>query len=184
MSLVTGLFFLVLLLNQRWSPPLRLQTSHCSTFRIMCDVPSIAVFCSESIECFPATVSKLFHKLLITIPVALVITGTIVHFRFHIRCISVHKLLYFNFFSASFCTTFLSAGISTFISVHIFSFLFLIVISGLSAVTSLSVCTVWLLLLLLLLLWNYSEYSRYLLMCRLKAQVPMTRPAQIHKNQT
>jgi hypothetical protein len=32
----------------------------------------------------------------------------------------MHKLLYFNFFSASFCTTFLS------ISVHVFSFLFLI----------------------------------------------------------
>jgi hypothetical protein len=44
-SLVTGLSFLVLLLNQRWSPPLTLQASHCSTFRIMCDVPSIAVFC-------------------------------------------------------------------------------------------------------------------------------------------
>jgi hypothetical protein len=29
--------------------------SHCSTFRIMCDVPSIAVFCSETIECFPTT---------------------------------------------------------------------------------------------------------------------------------
>jgi len=27
MSLVTGLFFLVLLLNQRWSPPLRLHTA-------------------------------------------------------------------------------------------------------------------------------------------------------------
>ena len=25
-------------------PPLRLQASHCSTFRIMCDVPSIALF--------------------------------------------------------------------------------------------------------------------------------------------
>jgi len=38
-------FFPVLLLNQQWSPPLSLQASHCSTFRIMCDVPSIAVFC-------------------------------------------------------------------------------------------------------------------------------------------
>ena len=37
----TGLFFLVPLLNQRWSPPLRLQASHCSTFRIMCHVPII-----------------------------------------------------------------------------------------------------------------------------------------------
>ena len=55
---VTGLFSPVLLLNQQWSPPLTLQASHCSTFRIMCDVPSTAVFCSESIECFPGTASN------------------------------------------------------------------------------------------------------------------------------
>jgi hypothetical protein len=41
------------------------QASHCSTFRIMCDVPSIAVFCSESIECFPGTASKLLLLLLL-----------------------------------------------------------------------------------------------------------------------
>ena len=122
MSLVTGLFFLVLLLNQQRFPPLRLQASHCSTFRIVCDVPIIAVFCSESIECFPGTASKFFFKLLVTIPVASIITGIVVHFRLHIRCISVHKLLYFNFFSASFCTTFLSAGIATSISVRVLSF--------------------------------------------------------------
>jgi hypothetical protein len=44
MSLVTGLFFPALLLNQQLSPLLRLQVSHYSTFRIMCDVPSIAVY--------------------------------------------------------------------------------------------------------------------------------------------
>jgi hypothetical protein len=33
--------------------------------------------------------------------VAPIITGIIVHFRFHIRCISIHKLLYFNLFSSS-----------------------------------------------------------------------------------
>ena len=55
----------------------------------MCDVPSIAVFSSESIECFPGIVSKFLFKLLVTIPVALIITGTIVHFRFHIRCIII-----------------------------------------------------------------------------------------------
>ena len=106
MSVVTGLFFLVLLLNQRRSPALRLQASHCSTFRIMCDVPSIAVFCSESIECFPGTASKFFPKLLVIIQVAPIITGIIVHFKFHIRCTSIHKLLYFNFFSASFAQRF------------------------------------------------------------------------------
>ena len=109
----------------------------------MCDVPSIAVFCSESIKCFPGTASKFFLKLLITIPVAPIITGIIVHFRFNIRYISIHKVLYFNFFSASFCTTFLSAGIATSISVHVFSFLFLIITSGLFVITSLSVCTAW-----------------------------------------
>jgi hypothetical protein len=42
--------------------------------------------------------------------------------------------LYFNFFSASFCTTFLSAGFATSISVIVLSFLFLIIISGLFAI--------------------------------------------------
>ena len=44
----------------------------------MCDVPRIAVFCSESIECFPGIVSKFFLKLLVTIPVAPIITGIII----------------------------------------------------------------------------------------------------------
>ena len=102
--------------------------------------------------CFSGTASKFFLKLLVTIPVAPVITGTIVHFRFHIRCISIHKLLYFNFFSASFCTTFLSAGTATSISVHVLSFLFLIIISGLFVV--ISVCV---------LLYCYYYYYYYYL---------------------
>jgi len=41
----------------------RLQVSHCSTFRInMCDVRRVAVFCSESIECFPGVSSKFYSK--------------------------------------------------------------------------------------------------------------------------
>jgi hypothetical protein len=46
--------------------------------------------------------------------------------------------LYFNFFSVSFCT-FLFPGIATSVRVHVFSFLFLIITSGLFAVTSWSV---------------------------------------------
>ena len=88
-----------------------------------------------------------FLKLLVTISVAPFIARIIVHFRFHIRCISIHKLLYFNFFSASFCTTFLSAGIATSISVQIFSFWFLISIPGL-------LLSLLLLLILLLLLYD------------------------------
>ena len=92
--------------------PAVIPTAQASSFTLQY-FPSIAVFCRESIECFPGTVSKFFLKLLVTIPVAPIITGTIVHFRFHIRCICIHKLLYFNFFSASFATS---------ISVHVFSF--------------------------------------------------------------
>ena len=53
---------LELLLNQRWSPPLRLQVSHCSISCIMCDVPRTAVFCSECTECFPGMASTFFLK--------------------------------------------------------------------------------------------------------------------------
>ena len=65
MSLVTGHFFLVLLSNQRWSPQLTLQASLCSTFRIMCDVPSIAVFCSEYIECFSSSSLSCIWKIIL-----------------------------------------------------------------------------------------------------------------------
>jgi len=38
----------------------------------MCDVPSIAVFCSESIKCFPGTASKFFLKLIIIIVIIII----------------------------------------------------------------------------------------------------------------
>jgi hypothetical protein len=56
--------------------------------------------------------SKFFFKPLVTIPVAPIITSLIIHCMFHIHFISIRKLLYFSFFSTSFCTTFLSAYLS------------------------------------------------------------------------
>ena len=44
----------------------------------MCDVPSIAVFCSESIECFPGTVSKFFLKLLLLLLIFVVVVVVVV----------------------------------------------------------------------------------------------------------
>jgi len=41
----------------------------------MCDVPSIAVFCGESLKCFPDMASKFFLRLLVTIPVDPIVTG-------------------------------------------------------------------------------------------------------------
>jgi hypothetical protein len=58
--LVTAFFLLVLLLlkhvlllNQRWPPPLRLQASDSNTFRIMCDIPTIYVFVVNKLKFFP-----------------------------------------------------------------------------------------------------------------------------------
>jgi hypothetical protein len=45
-------------LSQWWTPPLRLQVSASSTLLMMCDVPSMAVSCRESIECSPGIVSR------------------------------------------------------------------------------------------------------------------------------
>jgi hypothetical protein len=72
-----------------------------------------------------------------------VINGMTKHFMFHIRWISILNFLYFNFFLDSFRTTFLSDGIATSVSKQILSFLFLIIMSGLFARTSLSVCIPW-----------------------------------------
>ena len=105
-SLATDLFFVVLLLDQLWSPLLRLQFPDCSTFVIMCDVARIAIICSESIECFPGMASKCFLKPLVTNLVTPIITGIISNFRFHIHCISIHKLLYFSLFLLPFAWRF------------------------------------------------------------------------------
>jgi hypothetical protein len=71
--------------------------------------------------------SKSFFKTSISILAVSVITGIGIHFMFHIHCISIQKPLYFNLFSAVFCGTFLSAGIATSVSMHVFSILFLII---------------------------------------------------------
>ena len=99
-------FFPVLLLNQRWSPPLRLQASRCSTFRIMCDVPSIAVFCSESIECFPGTLLLLSSSSSLLLFCWLydtylccytcIVTNTLLMFRCQIpRCAQINRHIYY-----------------------------------------------------------------------------------------
>jgi hypothetical protein len=56
---------------------------------------------------------RFFLKPFSTIPVDPIVTGIILHFRFHIHCNSIYKLLYFSFLFASFYTTFLFAGIAS-----------------------------------------------------------------------
>jgi hypothetical protein len=57
--LITAFSLVRLLLSHWWTPPFRLQVSDCSTFLMMCDVPSTADFCRESVEC-SGIVSRFF----------------------------------------------------------------------------------------------------------------------------
>jgi hypothetical protein len=85
--------------------------------------------------------SKHFFKTVVTLPVARIITSITIRFIFHIRCISIHTLLYFIYFPVFFCVTFLSAGTAISTNMHVSPCLFLITIPGLFAITSPSTCT-------------------------------------------
>jgi hypothetical protein len=60
---------------------------------MMYHVPSMAVFCRESIECCPGIVYRYIYKHLPTIPVAPVITGMTKH-----SCYTFGEFLYLDFY--------------------------------------------------------------------------------------
>ena len=68
----------------------KLQTA---VLPVLCDIRSspVVVFCRECVKRFPVTAFKLFFRFFVTTPVAPVITGIIIYFTFHIRCISINK---------------------------------------------------------------------------------------------
>jgi len=88
-------------------PVLNLLYFYISTFRSMCAVNNMAVFCSSLTSCFPGTLHTYFLNDFEIVPVAPVITGITFVFTFHMRCISVVRSLYFRILSASFLVTFL-----------------------------------------------------------------------------
>jgi hypothetical protein len=75
---LSSLFYPILLLSQNVTP-----TAQASSFRLQY-LPYYRMF---SLYAF------------VTISVAQIITDMIIHLIYHIRCTSVHKLLYFSFFS-------------------------------------------------------------------------------------
>ena len=114
---------------------------YISTFRIICSVPNMAVFCSSLTSCFPGMLLTYFLKEFEIVPVAPIITGITFVFTFHMRCISIVRSLYFRIFSASFLITFLSPEIATSINIHVPFSLSRIIMSGLLLEIVLSVCT-------------------------------------------
>jgi hypothetical protein len=46
----------------------------------MCDVPSTAVFCSGSVDCFTGMAYRFLFKYFVTVPMAPIITGLIIYY--------------------------------------------------------------------------------------------------------
>jgi len=122
-------------------PALAVLFFYVSTFRSMCGVSNMAVFCSSFTSWFPGMLLTYFLNYLEMVPVAPIITGITPVFTFHMRCISIVRSLYFKIFSASFLITFLSPGIVTSINMHVLFSLSRIIMSGLLLGIVLPVCT-------------------------------------------
>jgi len=116
---------------------------YVSTFRSMCAVPNMTVFCSSLTSWFPGMLLTYFLNDFEMVPVAPIITGITFVFTFHMRCISIVRSLYFRIFSASFLITFLSPEIATSINIHVLFSLSWIMMSGLLLRTVLSIWTCW-----------------------------------------
>ena len=80
---------------------LNLLYFYIGTFRSMCAVPSMAVFCTSLTSCFPGMSLTYFLNDFGIVPVAPIITGIAFVFTFHMRCISIVRPLYFRILSAS-----------------------------------------------------------------------------------
>ena len=124
-------------------PVLNILYFYISTFRSMCAVPNMAVFCRSLTSCFPGMLLTYFRNDFEIVPVALIIIGITFVFTFHMRCISIVSSLFFRIFSASFLITFLSPETATSINIYVLFSLSRIIMSGLLLGIFLSVCTCW-----------------------------------------
>jgi len=67
-------------------PALNLLYFYISTFRIVCAVPNMAIFCSSLTSCFPGMLLTYFLNDFEIVPVALVITGVTFLYIPHALC--------------------------------------------------------------------------------------------------
>ena len=72
---------------------LNLLHFYMSTFRSMCAVHNMAVFCSSLATWFPGMLLTYFLNVFEIVPVALIIIVIAFVFTFHMRCISIVRSL-------------------------------------------------------------------------------------------
>ena len=73
---------------------LNLLYFYISTFRSMCAVPSMAVFCGSLTSCFPGMLLTYFLNDFEIVPVAPIITCITYVFTFHMRCIPIVRSIF------------------------------------------------------------------------------------------
>jgi hypothetical protein len=78
-------------------PVVVLMYFHISTFRSMCAVPNMAVFCSSLTSWFPVMMFTYFPNDFEMVPVAPVITGITLVFTFHIHYYYYYYYYYYYF---------------------------------------------------------------------------------------
>jgi len=105
--IIAAILSLLFMLPLCLVPALVLVFFYLSTFRSMCAVPNLAVFCSSLTSWFPVMSFTYFLNDLEMVPVAPIITGIALVFTFHMRCIYIVRSLYFKIFPASFLITFI-----------------------------------------------------------------------------
>ena len=81
---------------------LNLLYFYISTFRSVCAVPNMAVFCSSLTSCFPGKLLTYFLNDFEIVPVVPIITVITFVFTFPMRCVSIVRSLYFRISSAYF----------------------------------------------------------------------------------
>jgi hypothetical protein len=74
-------------------PALALLCSYVSTFRSMCAVPNMAVFCSSLTSWFPGLLFTYFLNDFEMVPVAPITTGITLAFTIHRRCVFIVRSL-------------------------------------------------------------------------------------------
>ena len=103
---VAAILLLLFMLLISLVPVSTILNFYISTFRSMCGVPNVAVFCTFLTSCFPGMLLTYFLNDSEIDPAAPIITGITFVFTFHMRCISIVRSLYFRIFSASFLITY------------------------------------------------------------------------------
>jgi len=87
--IVAAVLWLQCVVNVMLFPMMNVLYCNIRTFRSMCSVPIVVVFCSSFVSCFTGMWSGYFMINVEMVPGALVVTGMIFVCIFRISCISI-----------------------------------------------------------------------------------------------